>query len=327
MAKKHRQRLPKRRRSHRRGSAGRGSATRHLAIEPLENRLLLAHLLSHGDILDTGTYSLPADAGYLAFSPDEIPTESSRLGEEWTGWVDIKHPALDGTTDMSRGYDRSDHAVTLRALVVTDDATPTPQTATPDIPRDLHFSNKVFGQAGVSVMLDGPATDITVSDVTFPLSISTTGDGELDTVFADSHRSSVPTVINTFYGKSIDHPTALAATIRPTSSTSTNDGTLMTDTSGNSTLAHELAHYLLDQGNDAHAVLGRTDADSPRNVLAALTTREENFHPSTGLSLDSNYEFHTIGSGRGVLTPKQIRIIDSQPGPKAFIDFDDGSSG
>ena len=334
MAKKHRQRLPKRRRPHRRGITGRDSATRHLVIESLENRLLLYHVPYFEGVTDTGTYSLPADAGYLAFSPAAITDEISRLGEEWTGWVDIKHPALDGTTDTMLGYDRSDHAVTLRALVVTDDTTPTPQTATPDIPRDLHFSNKVFAQAGVSVMLDSPATGITVSDVTFPLSNSKTKFVELDTVFVDPNRSPVATVINVFYGQNLDddpdttntdESTVSGATIRPSSSTSTNDGTFMADTSGNSTLSHELAHSLLNQGNDDHPQRGNSDADNPTNVLSSLTTRTEPL--AVDPLLDANYDFDMIGFRRGVLTPDQIRTLDSQPGPKAFVNFDDGSSG
>ncbi len=42
--------------------------------------------------------------GYLQY----LSNPASRWGNEWTGWVDAKHPSLVGMRDPSFGYDRSD---------------------------------------------------------------------------------------------------------------------------------------------------------------------------------------------------------------------------
>jgi len=279
----------------------------HLGIEQLESRLLLTHAPFDGDILDTGPYSLPSGAGYLAFTPTTVSPGNTQLGNEWTGWVDIRHPSLDGTTDLMFGYERSDHSVTTNPLIVTDGKSEVlpPATAAALIKRDYEFANKIYAQAGISISPDGPAVAITSNGVTFPLD----DDGILEQMKgpgrAKDHTGvDDPTVINTFYVTSLER-VSNGVSVRPGTSTSTNDGIILPKRSKNSTFAHELAHLLLEESDAGHS------------------KKVDNFFYKSG----TNYDFDSIDFTSGIITPTQIHQLDQEPSKKDLIDFDKGAAG
>src|SRR5262245_31675689 len=62
--------------------------------------------------------SVPGE-GYLHFQADPSPGVN-RPGDEWTGWIDARHPSLAGGADPLRSYDRSDRYVQIRTTILQD---------------------------------------------------------------------------------------------------------------------------------------------------------------------------------------------------------------
>ena len=94
---------------------------------------------------------LPGE-GYLVSRPNPIVT---RFGDEYTGWIDIRHPARVSVNqpDTTLGYDMSDHQIRIRTTTLTDSAG---VVAMPSIGRDFNFANRIWGgsQAGLSFIQD-----------------------------------------------------------------------------------------------------------------------------------------------------------------------------
>jgi hypothetical protein len=94
-----------------------------------------------------------AGEGYLKYKPN--PTVL-RFGDEWTGWVDVRHPSLAGQTDKFNGYDRSDRFISAQSHILVDrNGVVSPD----DRVTDFHYTNKAYMlQAGVSVIETGSDT-------------------------------------------------------------------------------------------------------------------------------------------------------------------------
>jgi PEP-CTERM motif len=104
-----------------------------------------AHIPNSLDMAGLRT-PLPGE-GYLAYSLNPV---SGRFGDEWTGWIDVRHPSLAGPRDTDFGYDRSDRFVQVRSTILTDN---TGATAANNRVVDFDFANKAYVyQAGVSVL-------------------------------------------------------------------------------------------------------------------------------------------------------------------------------
>ncbi len=88
--------------------------------------------------------------GYLAHT---VNPSVGHFGEEWTGWVDVRHPSLAGANDTDFGYDRSDRSYSARSNVLTDG---NGAVAAPNRVQDFHYANKAYMlQAGISVIESG----------------------------------------------------------------------------------------------------------------------------------------------------------------------------
>jgi hypothetical protein len=96
--------------------------------------------------------------GYLEYQQNPV---SARFGEEWTGWVDIRHPAMDGTTQTFDPFDYSNRFANVRTIIVTDnagvEARPGGAAANTGngIRRDFDYANKIYMQEGLSVVREG----------------------------------------------------------------------------------------------------------------------------------------------------------------------------
>src|SRR4051812_40096397 len=143
--------------------------------------------------------------GYLEYQMD--PTKA-RFGEEYTGWVDIRHPSRDGTTQTFDPFDYSNRFVNVKTIIVTDnagvEARPGGQAANTGIGirRDFDYSNKIWMQAGLSVIREGGGT-ITMNGVNgAPNRAWPANDAALDALNA-LQRSANATTVNTYYLKDI----------------------------------------------------------------------------------------------------------------------------
>lgn len=192
------------------------------------------------------------DQGYLSFR-HAAPKYN---GDERTGWTDIRHPVLDGTTDGTRGYDWSDFQVRVQTHNVKAPGGDT----TVDAARrrsDFNVANAVYAQAGITVRHDGNANTNGNDIVT-----DATGNEEpsLSRLFGTDRGAAV----NQYYVDDI--PGARGYALPPTyaarggyanggSNTNPpppggfptfNNGFAVADDAGTSTFAHELGHFLLD---------------------------------------------------------------------------------
>lgn len=88
--------------------------------------------------------------GYLQYQPNPLV---GRFGDEYTGWIDVRHPARASTTaadeDTNFGFDMSDHILNLRTTRLIDS---TGAAATPNPKRDFDFANQAWAQAGLSMI-------------------------------------------------------------------------------------------------------------------------------------------------------------------------------
>lgn len=228
--------------------------------------------------------------GYLAFLSNPI---TRAFGEEYTGWIDVRHPAMDGTRDLNFGFDRSDRFVNVRTVTVTDNAG---VAANPNIRRDFDFSNKVYALAGLSIIhtesgaltLNGAGG---TPNVKWPID-----QGMQDDQMKALSRSADAATINAWYVQKYDGtmPNGLTSPPNPFGGNMPrNDGMGIADQAQNSTFAHELGHMLLNVGNPGHS------ADP------------QNFFFATG----SNYAFNDVGKTAGLMTSAQIDTVFSNPGP------------
>src|SRR5882762_4104968 len=76
-------------------------------------------------------------------------TAPVRSGEEFTGWIDVRHPALAGAADTLLGFDRYDRQLSQATTILKDKNA----LAGSDVVTDLKHANTAFArQAGVSII-------------------------------------------------------------------------------------------------------------------------------------------------------------------------------
>ena len=219
---------------------------------------------------------LPGMEGYLNFRTTLGAPNPYGGGEERTGWTDRRHPALNGTADNARGYDRSDHMVNVRTTTLTDPTQPVgSQTVGESRPDDLRGSNRAWQQtAGISIV-ERAHRDLNVpAGVTFPITGS--GPDDRQTIFNANNASDQQ--LEVYYGR---NPNGTLGVTRIPNGTGAgtrvpNNTGIILDNVNNpggagfiDTFAHELEHFLAD-GQAVHMPIAGDAAHSsdPRNVVA-----------------------------------------------------------
>jgi hypothetical protein len=88
--------------------------------------------------------------GLLEQRLNPFAAPAPRFGAEYTGWIDVRHPALSGAGDTLLGYDRYDRQFDQASTILTDE---NGILASSNVPRDLNHANRVYAtQAGVSLI-------------------------------------------------------------------------------------------------------------------------------------------------------------------------------
>src|SRR3954469_10330310 len=88
---------------------------------------------------------------HLANPYAQNPTAPVRSGEEYTGWIDVRNPALAGPGDASLGFDRYDRQLSQATTILKDRNNLLPQSV--DVTRDLNYANTLYArEAGVSLI-------------------------------------------------------------------------------------------------------------------------------------------------------------------------------
>jgi hypothetical protein len=283
------------------------------AVFALAGVLLLAPGAEASSIEIFRTREAMAGEGYL-----QHLNLVGRFGNEVTGWVDVRHPALDQPTNSFEPYDRSNHFVNVRTTVVTAEMEGggADVAASPDIQRDLHRSNKIYAQAGMSVVhtesgtlnLDGTGGR---PDVQWPIDQN----GEDDAMKASSRSANARTV-NTYY---LQKYKPIPPNLPPNGLTSppseyaptNNDGSGIADAARDSTFAHEVGHMILN-GPAVHSEsVPNTESNDPKNWM---------------FESGSSYAFNQIGRNKGRIESSQIDRLYANFGANAR-DFVQTSTG
>lgn len=202
--------------------------------------------------------ALPGE-GLLEFKPNP---DAGDYGEEWTGWVDIRHPALGGGTNVMNPYDRSDRVVDVKTITVTDNAG---TTAMPSINRDFHYANKIWMQMGVTVLEEETDT-LTHNGAQAPAQTFPFNTGAEDDAMKIFERSANPSAVNLYYIQSYTNANLLGLASPPVNfggNVPRNDGIGMVDAALDNTMAHELGHMVLNGDNSIH--MGAPNIMAPVN--------------------------------------------------------------
>jgi PEP-CTERM motif len=190
--------------------------------------------------------------GYLTFLPN--PVDLNQYGEEWNGWIDVRHPAMDGTTSQFDPYERSNRYVNVKTIVATDN---TGIAASPNIQRDFDYANKIWMQQGVSVIrTGGGAVTLNGAGGAPTVDWSNAGPGmnltDQDDALKTLARAGAPT-IDVYYIRKFTDANLVGLSSPPgTFRATNNDGISIADAALNDTLAHELGHSILNGDNALH---------------------------------------------------------------------------
>ncbi len=271
--------------------------------------------------------------GYLRFAPDP---GSRRTGDEWSGWIDVRHPALNGPRDVDCSYDtasgcafdRSDRSLQVQSIILRDN---TGAIAPDDRINDFHYADKAYLlQAGVSVLeagvrgVDSPAAGRPGS-FDFPLSHGL-GDAQMglpqeEQTIMGNHNSGAP-LIDNYYATSLTSG-ALAETFHPSFFPGAgNEAIFMGNiraggtppvNRGNDAFAHELYHFVGD-GQAIHSLTPGDPAHSqdPGNIVTPFTTRPGSINEA-GPRLSA-----TVG-GKMQITSSQVQQIFTDPQTRPFF--------
>lgn len=282
----------------------------------VSSEALAAHLVG---IDRFGLRTKMPNEGYLAYLPNPL---SNAYGEEYSGWIDVRHPAMDGTQDTMLGFDRSDHFVKLKTITVTaNNAMGVATPAVPDILRDFDFSNKIYAQAGLS-LIRSERDDLTLAPLdasrvyTWPLDQGG-GDDEMKSL----KRSNSDQTINAYYIQKYDGSMPNGLTSTPSvygGKMPRNDGSGIADQAVKSTFAHEIGHMLLN-GNALHMECAALPADAGPSE----SCDPANFMYKTG----SDPNFSDIGRTKGKIEAIQIDRIFANGGANnpGFVQKPDNS--
>lgn len=229
---------------------------------------LATHIPTNLDVHGLRT-SLGSKEGYLSFR-HAGPVFN---GEERTGWTDIRHPVLDGTTDNKRGYDWSDNQVSV--LTHNVNAPGGNSTVTAALRRqDFDVANAAYAQAGITVRQE---KNITINGNDLVNDATGNAEPSLSVLFG-TNRSANANTVNQYYvddipedppsptrltrgyalppiyasrggyanGGSNNNPPPPGGFPNFNSGFAVSDATRIQAGNGTSTFAHELGHMLLD---------------------------------------------------------------------------------
>lgn len=232
--------------------------------------------LSFGQYVPTavdvaGTRTPLPNEGYLIHKVNPA-AGIGRFGDEYTGWIDIRHPARASVNanDTFLGYDTSDHVTRVRTTTLTDS---NGVVATPNFARDFNFMNRIYGsQAGWSVLETAHRNYTSGAAVpggnpvnfTFPIETGGTSQDTVDSQFGLAANNltggSATRTIDLYYHGELDNDPGSAyrgyayrsgATVRPDGGAGAfrpfvGIATSGSDTAVADTVAHEIGHFVLN---------------------------------------------------------------------------------
>jgi hypothetical protein len=217
-----------------------------------------------------------------------------RTGDEFTGWIDVRHPALSGPGDTILGFDRYDRQLSQATTVLKDRNELLPQSM--NVTRDLNYANTLYArEAGLSVIERSTRTYASPAvgqpgSFDFPLS-----HGLGDPMDPTSQAAQMLPMeeqaimqqnvaggrVNVYYGRSLVS-NANGETYNPSfTAGGNNEAFFMADSAARQTATHEYAHFITD--SEAIHMPDATDAahsSDPRNVVGS-----KNYRP--GMDKDS----------------------------------------
>lgn len=241
--------------------------------------------------------------GLLAYGSNPA---SDRFGDEWTGWIDVRHPSLAGPSDTVRGYDRSDRFVNVRSTILKVGAAATPENRTVD----FNFANKAYVyQAGISVIETSTRTIVSpaagAGSFSFPLNYA-----DENSIMA-AYNGKAPT-IDLYYAKGLnsggngetDYPSFTAG--------AGNEAIWKGSNTFQSTFPHELYHFLGD-GLAVHDPLNEGTVAKP---ILAHSKDQANIVRVSGVNVGSIDEVGpvlsaTVGGKLQITTPQVERIFSA----------------
>lgn len=264
--------------------------------------------------------------GYLAFAPDPLPGRSNRFGDEWTGWIDVRHPSLAGPRDRDCSYDtgsgcafdRSDRFVQVRSTILKDK---TGTIASDNRIDDFHHANKAFVyQAGISPLevairgVDSPRAGNDAFD--FPLShglgsppqMEGGSPAPMEEQGIMKNNNGTPPIIENYYAESLLSG-AHAETYPPSligANVFDNDGIFMTATSNDGDFGHELYHFLGDNRAIHAEIAGNTAHSSDQQNIVRITTV-----PLTSINQIGPRLSATVGGLHQLVSPQAERIFST----------------
>ncbi len=272
------------------------------------------------DVPHLGLRQPMPNEGYLAFAPDPTAAGGPRFGDEWTGWLDVRHPSLAGPANTVYGYGRSDRFIQVQTSILTDSAG---ARARSDRVTDLGVANRTFlSQAGVSFLETRSQELVSVNDdpnrrFSFPLSFAV----EERNIMLNLNANRGAPRVDVYYAETLDtgslgetwHP---SFPIPPANAAAQPDGIFMANFNRlnlgggrfiqgpvSTVLAHELYHFVGD-GEAVHLPLGVDNAHSSdsRNLVAA---GPRNFFPgATRNQLGPDLPPWDIPPGTEVIGPR-----------------------
>jgi hypothetical protein len=224
--------------------------------------------------------SMPAE-GLLAHVANPYAQNANapvRSGEEFTGWIDVRHPALGGPGDTILGYDRYDRQLSQATTILKDKNGALPLSM--NVTRDLNYANTLYArEAGVSLIerssrtYESPASGASSFD--FPLSHGLgTQAGQPMEEQAIMQQNVGGGNLDVYYGRSLTS-TANGETYWPSNvAGNNNEAIFMADAAARQTLTHEVAHWITD-GDAIHMVDPADGGHSsdPRNVIGSKNYR------------------------------------------------------
>lgn len=268
--------------------------------------------------------------GYLVYGPDPGADGGARFGDEWTGWLDVRHPSLAGPVNTVFGYGRSDRFLQVQTSILTDS---TGARARSDRVTDFTVANEVYmAQAGLSVLETRSQELVSVNNdparrFSFPLSFAV----EEVAIMQNLNLNRAAPLIDVYYANALDTGN-LAETWSPSFPTppanpaAFPDGIFMANFNRinlgggrsiqgpvSTVLAHELYHFVGD-GDPIHRPAAAPDnahSADPRNLIA---TGSNNFFPgATRNQLAAGSPPWDIPSGTEVIGPR-LATADGTPG-------------
>lgn len=209
------------------------------------------------------------------------PFAGNRWGHEFSGWVDVRSPALNGPRSAFLGFDRTERVLSTETTILRDNANVVAQA---DLVTDMNHANTAFlRQAGVTVLERGsrqfnsPVRGAAGS-FDFPLTHGLGGPPpagqqglpmEEQAIMANNLGGGAR--INTYYAQSL-RSNAFAETYHPSFTAGLNNEALfMANKPVNgprNTFAHELTHFITD-GRAIHMqnAADVAHSDDPRNLV------------------------------------------------------------